>query len=249
MTLVQAAVLGLIQGLTEMLPVSSSAHLALAPKVFGWQDQGLAYDVALHWGTLLALLACFGRDLWTLAKKERRLLWGLAIGTAPAALSGLLLDDYVESAFRDPRVIAIPLVAFGLLLAAAERRGRQESRLEGMRLSSCLWIGLAQALAVVPGVSRSGVTLTAALFLGLKRPDAARFSILLSIPIVLGAGVMKLKDIPAAGLGPAFWVGLTASALSGYAAARFLMRFVQDRTLYVFAAYRAALGAAAMLLP
>ncbi|MFA5138190.1 MAG: undecaprenyl-diphosphate phosphatase [Elusimicrobiota bacterium] len=249
MTLAQAAALGLIQGLTEIFPISSSAHLALAPRIFGWQDQGLAYDVALHWGTLFALLACFGRDLWTLAAKERRLFWGLAIGTVPAGLSGLFLDDYVETVFRDPQVIAVPLIAFGILLAAAERWGKQESRLEGMGLTACLWIGLAQALAVVPGVSRSGVTITAALLLGLKRPDSAKFSFLLSIPIVFGAGVLKFKDLPAAELGPAFWVGMAAAGLSGYAAIRFLMRFVQNRTLYVFAGYRVAVGLAALLLP
>lgn len=256
MSLLQAAVLGLVQGLTEFLPISSSAHLALLPRLAGWRDQGLAYDVALHWGTLLAVAAYFRADLAAMAaaafrrkdSPERRLAWGIAWATLPAAAAGLLLEDHVETVFRDPGPIAVALMAFGLLLWASDRWGAKGRSLPALRLRDCLLIGAAQALAIIPGVSRSGVTLTAALALGLTRPDGARFSFLLGVPVILGAGVLKARDLAPSQLDAAFWTGILVSALSGLAAIRLLLSWVRGRGLWVFAVYRLLLGAALLLL-
>ncbi len=255
MSLLQAVVLGLVQGVTEFIPVSSSAHLALFPWLLHWPDQGLAYDVALHWGTLAALLVYFRRDLMRIASgalgdggnPERRLAIGIVIATIPAAAAGLLLNDYVETIFRKPAHIALSLMIFGLLLGAADRFGRKRLAFEDIDWKLCLGIGCAQALAIFPGVSRSGITLTAALLLGLRRVDSARFSFLLAIPIVLGAGILKLKDLDAASLGAPFFIGIAVSALSGYAAIRFLLGYLEDHGLWLFAAYRLALGGLILL--
>lgn len=250
MTFFQAAALGLVQGLAEFLPISSSAHLILAPRLLGWPDQGLAFDVALHWGTLAALAAAFGREWLVLIRaglardgsESSRLFWRIALATLPAAVAGLALEDLAETAFRDPRRIAAALMAFGLLLGAADRIGGGGRSLDGLGLRGCLLIGCAQALALVPGVSRSGITITAGLFLGLARAEAARFSFLLSVPIVLGAGILKLDDVGlAAATGP-FWVGIAVAGLSGYAAIKFLLAFVRSRGLAPFVIYRLALG-------
>jgi undecaprenyl-diphosphatase len=255
MTLTQSAVLGAVQGLTELLPVSSSAHLALVSKVFHWPDEGLTYDVALHWGTLAALVAYFWRDLWGLAKAavsrepspERRLAWGLCLGTLPAAAAGVLVEHRVEALFRSPAWIAAFLIAFGILLGAVDRLARKQDDLRGFGLLDCLWVGLAQCLALLPGVSRSGITLTAALLLGLRRVDAVRFSFLLSIPIVFGAGVLKLRHLDPAALDASFWTGILVSAGTGLAAIAFMMRFVRERSLLAFAVYRVAAGALVLL--
>lgn len=251
MNALHAVVLGTVQGLTEFLPVSSSAHLALFPWFLGWRDQGLAFDVALHWGTLLSLVVYFREDLAGFAKAalsgkdsaERRLAFGLALATVPAAVAGVLLDDAVETVFRGPHRIAGALALFGLLLGAADRWGKKSLALTDMDWRFCLAVGAAQALAIVPGVSRSGVTLTAALALGLGRVDAARFSFLLAIPIVAGAGLMKLKDLGGETLGAPVLLGIAASALSGYFAIRFLIGFLKDKSLGVFAVYRVLLAA------
>lgn len=255
MSLLQAAVLGLVQGLTEFLPISSSAHLAILPRLAGWRDQGLAYDVALHWGTLLAVTAYFRADLAAMAaaafrradSPERRLAWGIAWATVPAAAAGLLLEDYVETLFRSPAPIAAALMTFGLLLWGADRWGARRRPLSAMGLRDCLLIGAAQALAIVPGVSRSGVTLTAALALGLTRSDGARFSFLLGVPVILGAGILKARDLSPAQIDAAFWTGIAVSAVSGLAAIRLLLAWVRGRSLAVFAVYRLLLGLALLL--
>ncbi|MBI5596903.1 MAG: undecaprenyl-diphosphate phosphatase [Elusimicrobia bacterium] len=256
MTIGQAAVLGTIQGLAEFLPISSSAHLALAPKLLGWQDQGLAYDVALHWGTLAALVACFGKDWWAFARDglrragndNARLFDAMVLATVPGALAGLLLADKAETVFRDPHRIALTVAAFGVLLGWADRVGRKQRPAETATVREVVLIGLAQALALVPGVSRSGITMTAALLLGFDRVAAARLAFLLAVPITAGAGLHQLKEaLPLTG-DPAFWTGIAASALVGVIAVKGLLRLLGERGLMGFAVYRVLLGALLILL-
>jgi len=226
-TTLHAVVLGLVQGLGEFLPISSSAHLVVLPRLLGWPDQGLSMDVAMHMGTLLALVVYFWKDLADLAlgalkgePKQRKMLLLILVATVPGGIAGLLLDDYVESVFRDPALIAGTLMLFGLLLGLADWKGRKTFEMKEMDWSPALWIGLAQALALVPGVSRSGVTITAALVLGFKREDAARFSFLLSFPIIAGAGALHLRHLEVAALTGPFWTAIAADAVSANTQAR-----------------------------
>ncbi|MBI4370206.1 MAG: undecaprenyl-diphosphatase UppP [Elusimicrobia bacterium] len=247
----QAIILGIIQGITEFLPISSSAHLVLAPWLLGWQYQGLAYDVALHWGTLLAVAIYFWRDWLTLIKaawrhgpsSEKHLFWSVVLATMPAALAGLALNDLAEHIFRSPLLMAAPLILFGLLMAWADKTSSAQKGAESLTLIPCFMIGLAQALAIVPGVSRSGITITAALFLGFKRETAARYSFLLSTPIVMAAGILKLKDLDGPLAWGPFWAGIMASAISGWAAISFLLAYLKNKNLTAFAIYRILLGA------
>ena len=207
MDTVQTILLALLQGLTEFLPISSSAHLILLPRLLGWEDQGLAFDVAVHVGTLLAVILYFHEDVRRLLlawfasivnrqmSADARLAWLVVLGTIPAALTGLLLDDVIETHLRSPLVIALTTIGFGVLLGVADQRGRQARREDSLSVMDVVWIGLAQALALIPGTSRSGVTMTAALALGLTRTAAARFSFLLSIPVILMAGSYKTLQL------------------------------------------------------
>ncbi|NOT34929.1 MAG: undecaprenyl-diphosphate phosphatase [Candidatus Eisenbacteria bacterium] len=250
MTPVQAAILGIVQGLTEFLPVSSSAHLFAVPALFGWPYAGLAFDVALHWGTLLALLVAF-RDEWrrlfagAFSKQpdERGAAWTtlaqLALGCVPAAIAGLLLEDLATTHLRALPVQAVMLVVFGFLLWWVDRvAGPGRPTAPGWAQS--FLIGLAQSLALVPGVSRSGVTLTAGRALGLSRLSAARFSFLLATPITFGAGVLELRhldhSIPLGTLG----IGVGAAALTGFLAIRGLLAWLSRAGLFAFFAYRVA---------
>ncbi len=253
MQLTQAVVLGLVQGLGEFLPISSSAHLILVPWFFGWPDQGLAFDVALHLGTLLAVCTFFWRDWYELLRaalvktrgEEARLFWCLVAACIPGALFGYLLEDKAEACFRRPELIALMLVLVGLVLYFADRKGRKKKGLAGVGLREALFIGFAQALAVVPGVSRSGATIAAGLLGGLDREGAARFSFLLSVPIIVGAGLVKLPELFSSpgGTGPAFFVGVGVSALTGFASIGFLLRYVQTKDYLPFVWYRLLLGA------
>ncbi|TBR19645.1 undecaprenyl-diphosphate phosphatase [bacterium] len=250
MTNGHAAVLGAIQGLAEFLPISSSAHLALAPRLLGWEDQGLAFDVALHMGTLGALLLVFWRDWWELAldglrradTDRRRLFDALVVGTVPAAVAGLLLEHQAETVFRDPARIAAALAAFGVLMAWADRRGAKDRGLPSAGMKDVVVVGLAQALAIVPGVSRSGITLTAGLLMGFDRVAAARLSFLLAMPITAGAGLHEAKKALPYLSDPSFWTGIAVSALVGFAVIKGLLRLLTSRGLGWFAAYRVALG-------
>ncbi len=258
MTAAQAVLLGAIQGLTEFLPVSSSAHLALAPRFFAFPDPGLTVDVALHLGTLLAVLVYY-RATWTglilgAAREPRgeeaRSLALLALATLPAVAAGLLLEDAAEEAFRDPRRIGACLILFSGVMLWAERRGADAGaqwRSAGARV--VLLVGCAQALALMPGVSRSGATMSAALLLGLGRAQAAELSFLMSTPIVAGAAVLKLRHLGAADVTTPFLLGLATSAAVGFAAVGAFLRFLPKGGLKPYAAYRSAVGAAALLLP
>jgi len=250
MTLVQALVLGTVQGLAEFLPVSSSAHLVLVPWFFGWNDPGLAFDVALHMGTLLAVLGYFWRDWVLLAARgvsrpgseEGRLFWLLAAATVPGAVFGRLLEKQAETTFRSPWLVAVMLMAAGLALYVADSRFSREKNLSAAGWADALWIGTAQALAVIPGVSRSGITMAAARTRSLGREAAARFSFLLSTPIILGAGVRQLSQLAPDALGGAFWAGVFSSALVGFLAIRFLLRYLVNHNFNIFVWYRFLLG-------
>lgn len=274
MSLWQAIVLGIVQGLTEFLPVSSSAHLIVVPWLLGWKSPGLAFDSALHLGTLSAVIVYFWRDLLAMALALPRALRQPAailrspdsadlmprlalliiIGTIPAAIIGLLAEDAIDAAYHPGGVapdrvivsVAIALIALALLLLLAERTARHARGLNSLRIPDALIVGLAQAGALIPGVSRSGSTLTAGLFRGMQRADAARFSFLLGSPIVAAAGGKGLLEVVTSGLDAGqlgiFAVGLVTSALAGFAAIWGLLRYLQRASTLVFIIYRIALG-------
>lgn len=260
MNLIHAAVLGSLQGLTEVLPISSSAHLILLPWLLKWPESGLTFDVALHLGTFLALSLYFWRDIIemtfsffdaiagrSLNTPARRLPFLIIAATIPAAVAGKLFEHQVEAVFRSsPLLMASFLVVFGLVLGAADLLGRKRRILDEIKPVSALTIGLMQCLALIPGVSRSGVTITAALMLGFTRESAARFSFLMSLPIVSGAALLKtvhlLKHGIPAGEGLPMLVGIVASAVTGYISVAFLLRFVQKQSLSPFVWYRVLAG-------
>src|SRR5688500_93881 len=255
-TIFQAIVLGLIQGLTEFLPISSSAHLSLAPFLFGWQDPGLAFDVALHFGTLLAVLWLFRREWGQLiaaavaivrtravdtAEKKRVIF--LILATIPGAIGGLLLEEKAETVFRAPALTAAALIVMGVILWAVDRFTSQETPLDRMKWVDALLIGIAQVVALVPGVSRSGSTITASRALRFDRQSAAIFSFLMSMPITAAAIVLKAPDVlKQGGLGMQVFVGVIAAAVSSWLAIAVLLRYVSKHSYGVFALYRVVLG-------
>jgi len=264
--ILQAIVLGAVQGITEFAPISSTAHLVLLPWFLGWNSpllNSLSFDVALHLGTLAATLGYFARDWLRLVRAglglalerrfgddpNRRLALMVVVGSVPAALAGLALEHLAETAFRSPLLIAGSLAVMGVALALAERFGAQERGIDGLTGAAALAIGVGQALAIVPGVSRSGGTMTVAMLLGVRRAAAARFSFLLATPIMTGAGLRKAADLGRIGAGDATaWLavgaGFLAAALVGYFCIALLMRYLQRGSLYVFAGYRVLLAAA-----
>jgi undecaprenyl-diphosphatase len=258
---VQALLLGILQGLTEFLPISSSAHLILLPWFFQWNDpllDSLPFDVALHAGTLLAILWYFWRD-WLgmiggffrilISRKvqdfQERLILYIILATIPAGVAGFLLEKTIESTFRNPALIVLPLVLVSLLMVYAERKSRLSQPLEGITFRDSMVIGIAQAVALLPGVSRSGITITAGLLQGYRREAATRFSFLLSTPAIGGATLLQLRHLLSAG--PDDWfliaVGFLSSAVVGYLAIAFLMRYLRAHTLDLFAGYRLLLAA------
>lgn len=270
MQIISAAILGLVQGLTEFLPISSTAHLVLFPWAFGWDDpllNSLTFDVALHMGTLASVLVYFRND-WlrlvaaffrsvkgrSLAGPDERLVWFIVAATIPAGALGVLFEDYVETTLRSPLVIACTLAGVAALMVLAERAAKAAGPgrpMSTMTLPHALVIGFAQASALIPGVSRSGATITAGLWQGYTRDDAARFSFLLSTPVIAGACVFKLDDVLnglPAGEGAAFAVGVACSAVSGYLAIAFLINYLKKHPLNVFAYYRFALAAVILAL-
>lgn len=262
MTVFQALVLGVLQGLAEFLPISSSAHLALAPWAFGWPEPGLAVDVALHVGTLAAVLIYF-RDEWLrligaameivrtqrIQTVEQRRVIYLIVATIPGGLAGVALNDYAESTFRSPLLIGSALAAMGILLWLVDLVRPANRPLDAIRWSDAIWIGIAQAFAILPGVSRSGATMTAGRALALDRESAATFSFLMSMPIIAAAAVFKVPHLlHSGGAGAPLLVGVLASAVSGWLAIEIVMRYVRTHSYGAFAAYRVVLGAAAVTL-
>jgi undecaprenyl-diphosphatase len=261
MSLFHVVILAIVQGFTEFLPISSSAHLALAPWLLGWEDQGLTFDIALHFGTLAAVLIYFFRDwLQILAqgfglrygndeqlKRTPKLLWLLVAATVPVGIAGIFFKDHVETTLRNPFVIGSMLIGVGLLMGVADYVGRREKQIGGVTNRDGMAIGLAQALAIVPGTSRSGITITMGLFRNIDREAAARFSFLLSTPAIGGAAAKALMDLLAeGGIAPdmvaPFIVGMTVSAVTGCIVIRYFLQFLRRHTLRFFVAYRIISG-------
>jgi undecaprenyl-diphosphatase len=247
MHFLQAIILGAVQGIGEFLPISSSAHLVIVPYLLKFTDPGLTFDVMLHLATAFALIAYFWRDFLTLEKKY----YGyIVLGCIPAMIAGVLLEDYADSVFRNPLLIAGMLIIFALVLWYAEQKGAQKRNLKAITLRDALIIGLAQCLALVPGVSRAGITMTAGLFLGLQRETAARFSFLLATPIILGAGVLKLKHllkVPGALTDPYLLLGFASAAIFGFLSIAFLLNFLKKHSFNWFVGYRILLGVGIIL--
>jgi undecaprenyl-diphosphatase len=244
----EAVLLGIVQGVTEFFPISSTAHLVLLPWLFQWTGlvDSLEFDVALHAGTLASLLICFRRDIASMLRTRRRLLWLIALGTVPAGVAGLTLDDYVSGPLRSPEVIALMLVVFGVVMYLADRAGKRK-RLEGIGVVDALFIGVAQAVALVPGVSRSGVTISAGLMRGVRREEAARFSFLLSMPAVLGATLLEGGDLLEGSGGADLELvaaGFCSALVTGVLAITFLLRYLKTHNLNLFVLYRFVLAGA-----
>jgi len=253
----QALVLALIQGLTEFLPVSSSGHLILVPVLLGWEDQGLAFDVAVHVGTLIAVLAYFRREIGLIvsdtfanlfggkATANSRLGWQVVFATIPVGLAGLLLGDWLEASFRDPKWIALAMIVFAPYLWWVDKHNRQKRDLQNMNWRDILIIGLAQAIALLPGVSRSGMTISAALMLGLNRDAAARFSFLMAIPVIILAGGLKTLELLQSDV-PIDWgilaIGVVVSAVVAFACIHWFLGFIRRFSMLPFAVYLLLLG-------
>ena len=260
----EALVLGTIQGLTEFLPISSSAHLRIFPELFGWGDPGAAFTAVIQIGTELAVLLYFWRDIWTIGSgwvrgvfsreareaPEWRMGWFVIIGSVPIVILGLLLQDAIDSNFRNLKVIGTTLIVLGIVLGVAERVGRKSSPIEDLTMRHAILLGVAQAGALVPGVSRSGATISMGLLLGYERAAATRYAFLLAIPAVVGAGIFKLKDIGGDntyGTGPTI-VGTVVSFVVGLAVIHWLLKYVSTHSYTPFVLYRVGLGALVLIL-
>ncbi|MEE8390147.1 MAG: undecaprenyl-diphosphatase UppP [Anaerolineae bacterium] len=275
MNLFQAFILGVLQGATEFLPVSSSGHLVLVPWLLNWPASSLVFDAVVHWGTAVAIIAYLWRDWVTLVSAafrslpailgketgffrqnpvsgEARLAWLIILGTVPAALIGYLLEDFFEEMFAHPVAAAGFLLVTAALLAVSERLGRRERDLDTLDWLDALLVGLAQALAIFPGISRSGSTIATGLARGLRRESAARFSFLLATPVILGAGLLKVVDLVQIGglaaQAPLLVVGFVSAGVVGFGCIHFLLRYLQRRPLYPFAIYCAVAGVACLVI-
>ena len=257
----QAIILAFIQGLTEFLPISSSAHLILPAALFGWEDQGLAFDVAVHVGSLFAIILYFRKDIFSIAKawfaglagranssaqqQENRLAWLIILATVPAGLAGLIFDDFIADNLRSTAVIATTTILFGILLWYSDSRGERSVKLENVNIKQAVIIGLSQAIALIPGTSRSGITMTAALLLGFTRDAAARFSFLLSVPLIAAAGLLKSKELLESGTAQQWeLIGIAScvSFISAYACIHLFLSFLERIGFTPFVIYRLLLG-------
>ncbi len=251
MTILQALVYGAVQGITEFLPISSTAHLVLIPRLLGWQDPGAAFDVAMHLGTAAAVIIYFFGDWVKLVSagfgrpksNEGRLFWLIALATVPGGIFGILFDRYMES-FRNTALIGVMLIIMGAVLYISDKTGRTGLKLRDISARSSLVIGFSQLFAILPGVSRSGITMSAGRFLGFDRNSAAKFTFLMSTPLILGQGLYKLKDIMHSPVGKApFLAALAASFMVGMLSIGFLMNYLRKKSLGIFTVYRSVLGA------
>jgi undecaprenyl-diphosphatase len=260
----QAIVEGVVQGLTEFLPISSTAHLRIVPALLGWDDPGAAFTAVVQLGTMAAVLLYFRADLWKIARAwiaglrdpaqrrtlDSRLGWYIVLGTIPIAILGLAFKDPIENEFRNLYLIGAALIVFGLVMAYVDERAKREREIDTLDARDGAFIGVAQALALVPGVSRSGATISAGLWRGLDRPAAARYSFLLSVPAVVLSGLFELRHVGGDGTAPA---GATVLAVllafvTGYASIALLLRYLARHTLGVFVAYRIVVGALVIVL-
>jgi len=261
--ILQSIILGIVQGITEFLPISSTAHLTLIPWFFSWQDPGLAFDVALHIGTLLAVIYYFWPDLLVIIREfvQSVFTWSfknypngktglfIIIATIPGALFGFVFEEQASGVLRHPLAIALSVFFFGVILYLSDRFSRKQKGISDMKVLDCLIIGIAQALAIIPGVSRSGATITGGLVRNLKRDEAARFSFLLSTPLILGAVLLESRhlDYPTVTSSP-FIGGILTSAIFGFLSIKYLLRYVQTKSYNVFVIYRIALTALILFL-
>jgi undecaprenyl-diphosphatase len=260
----QILVLAIVQGLTEFLPISSSGHLILSPHLFGFDDQGLAFDVAVHLGSLTAVLTYFRNDVWQIAvawlaslmpgwskNEHSRLGWALIVGTLPVVVAGLLLKSLVEGELRAPWVIAATTIVFGLLLGWVDLRARRVREISQLTICDAFIIGGSQVLALIPGTSRSGITMTAGLWLGLNRAAASRFSFLLSIPTILASSLLVTRDLIQSETAvdwAALGLGVCLSGVTAYLAIHFFLRFIERIGMWPFVAYLLLLGVLILLL-
>ncbi|WP_343992536.1 undecaprenyl-diphosphate phosphatase [Nocardioides dubius] len=261
----KAVFLGVLQGLTEFLPISSSAHLRIFPELFGWGDPGAAFTAVIQIGTELAVLIYFRKDIWRIATMwlrslvkaeyrghaDARMGWYIIIGSMPIVILGILLKDVIENDFRNLWVIGTTLIVLGLILGIADRMSRSDKTLKDVGVREAVLLGAAQAAALIPGVSRSGATISMGRFLGFDRETATRFAFLLAIPAVVGAGLFELKEIPHGhndfGWGPTI-TATVVSFLVGYAAIAWLLRYVSTKSYTPFVIYRVALGAFVLIM-
>ncbi|MFN0117173.1 MAG: undecaprenyl-diphosphatase UppP [Elusimicrobiota bacterium] len=255
MPIYQSIIYGIIQGLTEFLPISSSAHLILLPWFTGWKDPGLSFDVALHWGTITAALIYYRKDIYGLIFNFLGFFQGgrysqnilplkIVVATIPGAVLGFLFEKQAETIFRSPALIAFDLAVLGTLLFLSDRKGSKKWDLSQLTWNQVLLIGVMQGCAIIPGISRSGITITTALFIGLNRSSAVKFSFLLSIPITIGAGLLKVGILAHSFSDPAIPMGIVVSALSGYLAIHTLVKMVQNKSFLPFVVYRYILAGA-----
>ncbi len=264
MEIFQSFVLGMVQGLGEFLPISSSAHLIITPWLFKWDDPGLGFDVALHWGTLLAVLVYFRQDIFLLAKGfwhslfkstrdmqtniYQKLSWLIILASIPGALIGKLLESKAETTFRNPLLVAVTMSAFGIVLLFADWYGKKIKNLDRVSKLDALLIGFGQALAIIPGVSRSGATIASGLALGFKREDAARFSFLMSIPIIFGAGLLNVNRFNEGVSTIQLVVGFMSAAIFGFLSIKYMLRYISKHDYKIFVWYRLALTVVILLV-
>lgn len=245
--MLEAIILGIVQGVTEFLPVSSTAHLILFPWFFNWGGEvdTLTFDIALHAGTLVALILCFWRDWIELITKKKRLFGLIVLASIPAGAAGFLLNDIVENDLREPLIISLMLIAVGFLMLIAEKANKYKN-MEKTGLKDAIIIGIAQAIAIIPGVSRSGITISAGLFRGFEREAAARFSFLLSTPLIAGATILHIKEAFTSQVNydfKVFSIGIITSCITGFIAIKFLLNFLKKYPLNLFVYYRFVLSA------
>ncbi len=264
MSLFHAFILGLVQGLGEFLPISSSAHLILTPWLFNWPDPGLGFDVALHWGTLLAVVVYFWQDIWLLIRGffhslmpgtrdlqnniYQKLSWLLILASVPGAIIGYLLEKQAEATLRNPLTVGLTLAVFGLVLLAADKFGSKVKNLDRIKWPDALFIGISQALAIFPGVSRSGSTIATGLALGFKRQDAARFSFLMSIPIIFGAGLVSINHFHDGATNGELAVGFVTAAVFGFLSIKYMLRYLSKHDYKIFTWYRLAAAAVVIIV-
>jgi len=265
MQIIEAIILGAVQGITEFLPISSSAHLVILPLLFKWDSpllNSLTFDVGLHFGTLFAVIFYFLREWWNLLLNfigkgdenlnglNKKLFIYIAIATIPGALAGILFEKFAETTFRTPHLIAVTSAIFGIVMGITDRFSKKDIKMKDISFFKSLLIGIAQAFAIIPGISRSGSTITMGLWTGLNRETATRFSFLLSTPVIGGACIYKLKDFLSVNLadsGAAIFAGIISSAIFGFLSIHFLIKFLSKHTLTLFVVYRLIFAAVIVL--
>lgn len=257
MNILQAVIYGIVQGLGEFLPISSTAHITLAPWLFGWEDPGLAFDVALHMGTLLAVVIFFWRDWINLIRagftdiksREGRLFWHIMLACIPGGIFGVLFEEQVETTFRNPLLIGVMLIVMGIVIYVADKYSRSEIALLDTGFRRSFLIGVSQAIAMIPGVSRSGITMAAGRALGIRREDAARFTFLLSTPFIFLSGVYKARDLASISVDIVpFIIAIVTAAIVGAFSIKFILDYLKKKGFGIFAVYRFIIGAVVIIV-